>query len=202
MPDDKKESGIVDTFLNYESAIKRFLGRILYRPEDVDEIAQETFLKAYSAKHKSEIQSPKAYLFRVAKNIALRELTRKSAKMTDYLEDALAKDDGVICGLDSLEDELMAEQKISDYCSAVVNMPPQCRKVFLMRKVHAKSHKEIATRLNISTSAVEKHIANGVKKFDAYMQMMDEGTHQRTSASANTVAINNEIQQQISEELL
>ena len=202
MPEDKKESGIVDTFLNYESAIKRFLGRILYRPEDVDEIAQETFLKAYSAKHKSEIQSPKAYLFRVAKNIALRELTRKSAKMTDYLEDALAKDDGVICGLDSLEDELMAEQKISDYCSAVVNMPPQCRKVFLMRKVHAKSHKEIATCLNISTSAVEKHIANGVKKFDAYMQMMDEGTHQRTSASANTVAINNEIQQQISEELL
>ena len=58
MPEDKKESGIVDTFLNYESAIKRFLGRILYRPEDVDEIAQETFLKAYSAKHKKPGNNP------------------------------------------------------------------------------------------------------------------------------------------------
>jgi RNA polymerase sigma-70 factor (ECF subfamily) len=174
MPEHKKDNGIADTFITCESAIKRFLGRFLYRPEDVDEIAQETFLKAYSAKHRREVQSPKAYLFRVARNIALRELTRKSAKMTDYLEDALVKDESVMGGVDSVEDEIIAQQKISHYCDAVASMPPQCRRVFLLRKVQAKSHKEIAATLNISVSAVEKHIANGVKKFDAFMQSKED----------------------------
>ena len=183
MSNDKKDHGIIDTFIHYESAIKRFLGRILYRPEDVDEIAQETFLKAYSAKHKSDILSPKAYLFRVAKNIALRELTRKSVKMTDYLEDAIASDEGVMGGVDSLEDEVIAQQKVSSYCGAIVSMPPQCRKVFLLRKVHAKSHKEIAESLQITVSAVEKHIATGVKKFDAYMQAEERHNQQALMAT-------------------
>ena len=165
--------GIVDTFLSYESAIKRYLTRFLYRSEDIDEAAQETFLMAFDAEKKRSISSPKAYLFQVAKSIALRELTRKSTKMTDYLEDALLKDDSLLGGNDSLEDEVMAQQKIKNYCAAIASMPLQCRKVFLMRKLQAKSHREIAEALNVSVSAVEKHIANGVKKFDLYMQQLE-----------------------------
>lgn len=165
-----KEGGVAATFLSYEAAIKRFLTRFLYRPEDVDEIAQETFLMAYDAERKRVIKSPKAYLFQVAKSIALRELTRKSNKMTDYLEDALLKDAQVVQGSGSLEEELIAQQKVADYCGAIASMPMQCRKVFLLRKMQAKSHKEIAATLGVSVSAVEKHVANGVKKFDSYME--------------------------------
>ena len=162
-------AGLTETFLGCERAIKRFLTRFLYRPEDVDEIAQETFLVAYDANQKREIHSPKAYLFQVAKSIALRELTRKSSKMTNYLEDALAQDEHLLDGNSTLEDQVIAQQKLADYCNAISDMPPQCRKVFLMRKLQAKSHVEIAEALNISRSMVEKHIANGVKKFDSYM---------------------------------
>ena len=165
--------GIVGTFLSYEASIKRYLTRFLYRSEDVDEVAQETFLMAYDAERKRAINSPKAYLFQVAKSIALRELTRKSAKMTDYLEDALVKDDCLLGGNDSLEDEIMAQQKLKAYCGAIASMPMQCRKVFLMRKLQGKSHREIAEALSVSTSAVEKHIANGVKKFDLYMRELE-----------------------------
>lgn len=171
-----KEAGIAATFISYEAAIKRFLTRFLYRPEDVDEIAQETFLMAYDAERKRSIKSPKAYLFQVAKSIALRELTRKSTKMTDYLEDALVKDAQVVQGSGSLEEELIAQQKIADYCGAIASMPVQCRKVFLLRKMQAKSHKEIAATLGVSVSAVEKHVANGVKKFDIYMQAKEQAS--------------------------
>ncbi|ARN73807.1 RNA polymerase sigma factor [Oceanicoccus sagamiensis] len=163
------ERGMVETFLSCELAIKRFLARLLYRPEDVDEITQETFLVAYNANSKRTVHSPKAYLFKVAKNIALRELTRKSTKMTDYLEDALAQNAELIEGNATLESEVMAQQTLAGYCNAIASLPPQCRKVFILRKVQAKSHREIAASLNISVSAVEKHIALGVKKFDAYM---------------------------------
>lgn len=39
--------GIYAAFVDNESALKRFLGRFLYSPEDVDDMAQETFLRAY-----------------------------------------------------------------------------------------------------------------------------------------------------------
>ena len=161
--------GIADTFITIESSIKRFLGRFLYRPEDVDEVAQETFLRAYDACKGRDIQSPKAYLYRVAKNMALKELTRKSASMTDYLEDAVNCGEEILEQKGTLEEELMAQQKVARYCDAIAALPPRCRKVFLLRKVQAKTHREIAEQLHISVSMVEKHIANGVAKFDAYM---------------------------------
>jgi DNA-directed RNA polymerase specialized sigma24 family protein len=37
-------------------------------------------------------------------------------------------------------------------------MPSQCRQVFTLRKVYGYSQKEIATRLSIPESEVEKHL--------------------------------------------
>lgn len=174
-----KPGSLEETFLRFEVSIKRFLGRFLYRSEDVDEIAQETFLRAYDASQQREIQSPKSYLFQVAKNIALKELTRKSARMTDYLEDAIAANEQVLDGADSLEDELIAQQKISGYCDAIASLPPQCRKVFMLRKVQAMSHKDIAAAMNISISSVEKHMALGIVKFETYMQERENKEQQQ-----------------------
>ena len=167
-------------FLSCESALKRFLGRFLYKPEDVDEIAQETFLRAYHASKTTDVQSPQAYLFRVAKHIAFKELDRKSTKMTDYLEEALNLD--ILETGSSVEEELMADQKITRYCEAIATLPPQCRRVFLMRKVQAKSYQEIAETLGIGISAVEKHISKGIDRFDDYMSLQEQHYQRRSKA--------------------
>ena len=62
------DSGIYSAFLQNESILKRFLRRFLYKQEDIDEISQETFLRAYKATKGREIDSPKAYLFQVARD--------------------------------------------------------------------------------------------------------------------------------------
>jgi RNA polymerase sigma factor (sigma-70 family) len=180
----RKASGMTSAFLVCESALKRFLSRFFYRPEDVDELAQETFLRAFDASKTTDVQSPEAYLFRVAKHIALKELDRKSTKMTDYLEEALEHD--ALEGNATIEQELMAEQKIASYCAAIATLPPQCRKVFLMRKVQAKSYREIAQTLNISLSAVEKHIAKGMNRFDDHMK--NQGQEQQSQCHVQQVS--------------
>jgi RNA polymerase sigma-70 factor (ECF subfamily) len=38
-----------------------------------------------------------------------------------------------------------------------------------MRKVYGYSHSEIAEELNMSVSTVEKHLANGLRRCNAYM---------------------------------
>lgn len=78
------KSGSYRAFLENETLLKRFLGRFLYKPEDMDELAQETFLRAYNATQGREIKSPKAYLFKVARTMAFKELSRKSRQCTDF----------------------------------------------------------------------------------------------------------------------
>ena len=161
------ESKLFKAYLVCEKPLKRFLTRFCSRSEDVEDLAQEAFLLAFNAERGKEIRSPKAYLFRVARNVALRELTKKSNQLTDYLEEAV--DEGILERSDSLEEEVIALQKLQLYCDAIADMPEQCRRVFLLRKVHALSHKEIAAQLGISQSTVEKHISKGVDRFTDFM---------------------------------
>lgn len=164
----KPQSGLFEAFQLYERSLKNFLYRFSSRREDIDEMAQEAFLRAFNAEQGQEIKSPKAYLFRVARNVALRELNKKSRQLTDYLEESV--DESVLGRVDSIEEDLMAQQKLQQCCNAIADLPDQCRRVFLMRKVHALSHKQIAEQLNISVRTVEKHLAKGVDRYTDYLK--------------------------------
>jgi len=168
----QKDSGIYTAFLQNESILKRFLRRFLYKQEDIDEISQETFLRAYKATKGREIDSPKAYLFQVARSLAYSELSRKTRKLTDYLEDALEDQAGTT---DLLEDEVAAQQKVRFFFDAIAELPPQCRRVFLMRKVQGMPHKAISQSLGIGASAVEKHIAIGTERCKRYIENREGG---------------------------
>ena len=66
--------------------------------------------------------------------------------------------------------EIAAQQKVRLFFDAIADLPPQCRRVFLMRKVQGMPHKAICDALNISASAVEKHIAIGTDRCKRYIQ--------------------------------
>lgn len=149
-------------FAENEGPLKRFIGRMVYRPQDVDDIAQETFIRAFRAERKTRITEPKAYLYRVARNLALRELTRKSTRMTELIEDSCPE--MLLVSETDVERVVETRERVARLREAIADLPPQCRKVFVMRKVYGFTHKEIAAQLGISTSTVEKHIASGIKR--------------------------------------
>lgn len=163
-------SDILKSFLSNERALKKYLSRFFRRPQDVDDVAQETFLKAFAAEVKMEIRSPKAFLFRVAKNTALHEIEKKSNNVTDYIEDSVPS--AVIHDERSVgaEAELDSKRKLIIFSKAVASLPPKCREVFLMRKVEGLQIKDIARKLNISVSGVEKHVVTGLMKCSQYFR--------------------------------
>ncbi len=176
--------GIYETFVGSESALKRYIARFAYRPEDIDDMVQETFLRAYKALGSREITYPKAYLFRVAKSVALRELNKKANQMTDYLEEARVEES---IAQATLEEEIEANQKVDLYCDAIAELPPQCRRVFLMRKYQAMSHRAIAKELNVSVGAVEKQITLGIKRCTAYVEKMEQTQNRPMAIKSKTV---------------
>jgi len=161
-------SAIQEAFTRHQGALKRFISRFLPNSYDIEDVSQETFLRAYTTEKTREIEQPKSFLFRIAKHVALTQLTQKSRQITDYLEDF--DESEVLLTEDTVEDELIARETLGIHCEAVAGLPPQCRRVYLMRKVYGMSHKEIAGQLGIAVSTVEKHLIKGVEQCDRYVQ--------------------------------
>jgi RNA polymerase sigma factor (sigma-70 family) len=170
-------SPVSDAFVRHESALKRFIRRVLRNPRDVEDIAQEAFLRAYAVERDRAIEQPKSLLFRIARHVALTQVTRKAHKLTSYIEDS--DDPEVIQTTSSAEDEVSARQTLALHCEAVAELSPQCRQVYLLRKVHGLSHKEIAAHLGIAVSTVEKHLIKGIEQCDRYVR-------ERTAARDST----------------
>jgi RNA polymerase sigma factor (sigma-70 family) len=160
---------VQDAFVRHESSLKRFIGRLTRHAPDVEDITQEAFLRAFAVERGRAIEQPKSFLFRIAKHLALSQLTSKARQITDYLEDC---DDtsGSPDTASSAEDEVSAEQSLALHCEAVVSLSPQCRQVYLLRKVHGLSHKEIASHLGIAVSTVEKHLLKGIELCDRFVR--------------------------------
>ena len=70
-------SRILTEFEASKTALRRYLGRFFRRPQDVEDLLQETFVRAYAAEARGPILMPRAYLFRVAKHVSLNEIARR-----------------------------------------------------------------------------------------------------------------------------
>jgi RNA polymerase sigma-70 factor (ECF subfamily) len=161
---------ISDAYMTHLKPLRRFLARILFDPRDVEDVAQEAYLRAFEGAGSQSLRSPRAYLFRVARNVALNELSRKARALTDYVDDA-TRDVDVDTTL-TLEETVAGERRLALFCRAAAQLPAQCRRAFLMRKVYGYSHREIADTLGVSTSTVEKHIATGLYRCAQFMAVM------------------------------
>jgi RNA polymerase sigma-70 factor (ECF subfamily) len=181
-----KPSGISVAFIEYQGLLRRFLGRFLLDPRDVEDVSQEAYLRAFQAEQTQTVRSPKAFLFRVARNLALNELSTRSRALTDYIEEASGA--GEPAAAHCLDEQLQGEQRLALFCRAAMRLPPQCRRAFLMRKVYGYTHREIAHQLGVSTSTVEKHIATGLHRCSEFMAAMErEGSSPANYSNADSM---------------
>lgn len=159
---------VLDAYIRHESSLKRFISRFMRGSHDVEDIAQEAFLRAYAVERGRVIELPKSFLFRIAKHVALSQLGKKSRQITDYIEET--DDPSVIQSQGSAEEEVSARQLLGVHCEAVAELPPQCRQVYLLRKVHGLTHREISLQLGITVSTVEKHLIKAVERCERYVR--------------------------------
>ncbi|MEE4380974.1 MAG: RNA polymerase sigma factor [Pseudomonadales bacterium] len=162
-------SEIFRVFEKHRAALRRVVRRHLGSQGDPDDVLQEAFLRAYGAELKRGVEQPKAFLFQVARNTALGERRRASASPMDGSVDP--ESDGLsthAVGADAA-DVLDGRRKLHAFTMAVLQLPPRCRRAFLLRRMEGLSYKQIANRMGISVSAAEKHVANGLLRCHDYL---------------------------------
>ncbi|PCI49639.1 MAG: hypothetical protein COB49_04690 [Alphaproteobacteria bacterium] len=167
------KSKILNTFITHMPSLRRMIGQYFIRTEDIEDVLQEAFVRAFAAEKIKNIHYPKAYLHSVARNIALNELSKKSTTTLEFIEEVLGAD--VESNEPAADDWLHSRLEFEAFGLAVADLPPQCRKVFLLRKICGLTHKEISQKLGISTSTVEKHLAKGLYKCADFMAQKGYG---------------------------
>ncbi|GIX29640.1 MAG: hypothetical protein KatS3mg124_0112 [Porticoccaceae bacterium] len=156
------------TLIAHWLALRGRLMRMLVRlvpPREVEDIVQETYVRLCQLERRGEpIVHPRALLLRTARNLALDYLKRAETRLADSLESLAAEPAGEG---DATLEGACGEELFGRLCGAVRQLPPQCRRAFVLRKVHGLSQREIAARLGIAESTVEKHLAEGLRRLVA-----------------------------------
>lgn len=154
MAENKKKT-IVQVLTESYGDLVKHLARRFGTATDIHDVVQDTYLRAEKMPPDMDVQNLRAYVFRMANNIAIDHLRRKSAQ-TRYFEPLGDRDS--LCADASPEQTADFRQRIAILENVVANLPPRQREVFLMHKFDGLSHSQIAERLGITKSAVEKLI--------------------------------------------
>lgn len=174
-------------FLGKEfSSYRRLLMKVVSTvvpAKDVEDVVQDTFIRACQADY--EIYQPKPFLMKIARNLALDHIKRAEHRLCDSLHN----EDGEISEFtidafmtdDQTLNEVVSERRFGQFCDAVKTLPPQCKKAFVLKKVYGYTQKEISEEMGISESAVEKHIANGLKRSRQYIKELETKASSMTS---------------------
>lgn len=162
------QDDVSSTFLKHRSALMRYISRFIKHPQDIEDVVHETFLQTYAAEIRTHIRSPRAFLYKTAKNTALKHLEKCANRLTDHMGDM--EESAVSSDVNSTEAQVESQERFIAFCRAVRTLPLQCRRAFILRKVYGLTHKEIAGQLGISVSTVEKHLAHGIIKCNEYMR--------------------------------
>ncbi|MBL8267757.1 RNA polymerase sigma factor [Steroidobacter sp.] len=159
-PDGPGRSGWASLFNQHRLRLKKFIAGIVRSPDEVDDLMQETFLHVWVSRQETEVNSPQAYLFQTARHVAIDSLRQRSVRR---LRTELAGQESALLVAPASDRSLEIREELERVLSVIERLPPQCGKVFLLRKLHGLSHREIATRLGISVRTVENHIARAMR---------------------------------------
>ena len=155
----KKTNSLLEVFVEYQSTLKRLVKGIVPQG-DVEDIVQETFIRAHQAEVDKCLEYPKTFMYKTARNLALNFIARKEYTNTSGIEET--PELNVYISSQHQLSDVESKEKFHLFCAAVRDLPLQCRRAFIMKRVFGYSIKEISKELGISESTTEKHIAKGV----------------------------------------
>ena len=163
-------SKILEAFQRNKTAIRRTIAKYRSNFADIEEVSQDVFLTAFAIELKEEVRTPDRLLMRIAKHLAIDQARKKINKTSVSLEDSI--------DLVAYEDEnqfspekmLDSKQKLLVFSEAIAQLKPELRQVFVMRRIDELKYDQIATRLNVSKSSVEKRMAAAMKACEAYFK--------------------------------
>ncbi len=146
--------------------LRRYLSRLLGSAPEAQDVAHDAYVRVYPAVSRQEARKPEALLYVTARRLAINRLRRRSISPVAPEGPSFQT---AASGAPGVEQQVMARQELRLLQTAIAELPEGCRTVLLLRKVELLSHREIAERLGIAVSTVEKQHARALRLLKAAM---------------------------------
>jgi RNA polymerase sigma-70 factor (ECF subfamily) len=161
---EQPEKWLNDLVVETRNGLSRYLSRLCASRDDVQDVMQEAYLQVFCALRKSgpEGHTPAALLYTAARNIAFSRY--RHAKVVAAAAPSVSAGECLRREQAGIEQQVDRGQQMRRLLQAVNSLPPKCRDVFVLRMIDGLSQREIAERLAISVSTVEKHLARGLQQ--------------------------------------
>ena len=152
----------------HDAQLKAYLRSSFPAVRDIEDVVQESYLRIWRSRAAKPIYSAKAFLFKIARHVALNLLDRQRGSPVVFVGDlavlpALEEKPGVVEAIGKAE-------KVRLLAEALATLPPRCREITVLRKLRAIPQREVATRLGIAEKTVEEQVARGVRRCEAYLR--------------------------------
>lgn len=128
---------------------------------DADNIVQEALMRVFKARVRGPIGSPRALFFTTARNLALDAVRRQRIVQLEPITEAMAS--LVLADEQDVLATVSKQEELEVLTRAIQSLPERCRQVLTLRSAYGFTQKQIAARLEVSESTVEKAMAQAIR---------------------------------------
>lgn len=155
--------GAFDTVIStHHEEIFRYLRRVVGPGGDAEDLAQETFLRAFRAFSSLAPQANvRAWLFAIATNLAKNHFRSESRRRRAYGEVARS---ARTAAADAPEAAVVSREAGALVEGIIGRLPLKQRLAFLQRKLHGLEYEAIGQSLNCSAESARAHVFQALRK--------------------------------------
>lgn len=167
----------------YQNRIAKLIARFVRNPADVQDVAQEAFIKAYRALPNFRGESAfYTWLYRIAINTAKNHLVAVGRKSPSYAVDVqeVEKYDASewLKEYATPERELLADEIQATVNNALEVLPPDLREAITLREIEGLSYEDIAQVMDCPIGTVRSRIFRAREAIDEKLQtIVDSSSH-------------------------
>lgn len=164
----------LSAFEQHHNDLLRFFTHKLGCRDLAADCTQETYVHLVRMRSSINVQNPRAFLFRVAANLAVDNLRKIRIRREALSADPPSENTASLAP--SAEDALDAKQRLVRLERAIGELSPKCRNALLMNRLDGKTHREIAAELGVSESMVAKYVIQALKHCRARLDKEEAST--------------------------
>ncbi|WP_232820996.1 sigma-70 family RNA polymerase sigma factor [Dyella sp. C11] len=149
---------IADLFRDHNRALVAFLQCRLNSLSDAQEVAQEAYVRLVTMDKPEQVESLRAYLFRIASNLAVDRLRARQVRADNPLD--IPDDDLHLAPIP--ERHVHATGQLQALVAAVRELPAKTARAFVMHVIDGCEVSAIARAMKISERMVRYHVAHAL----------------------------------------
>jgi RNA polymerase sigma factor (sigma-70 family) len=159
--DARADAQSFDAFIRSQfRGLVQFLRARTASEQDAEDAAQESMAKLLRYRETEPPSAWKQLLYRIAVNVAHDQFR---VSLTHHRKEHVALEGlDIVATEHTPEQRAVYDQQIARLSKAILELPPKCQRVYLLKRAHDLSHAQIAERCGISVKMVEKHLATAL----------------------------------------